>query len=128
MKREVFERRFPIRPRATLGGFPAPFAKMKRACNAVDMGLAPGGRMKQEIYADPYELDDWDLSQSSRCFVHITNTLAWQAITGQGAPHRPPSAAEYSRHGFPWFDYYDESPAVQGSGILGKLKSVLSLG
>ena len=26
----------------------------------LDMGLAPGGRMRQEIYEDPYRLDAWD--------------------------------------------------------------------
>jgi hypothetical protein len=32
--------------------------------------LAPGGRMRQEIHADPYTSDDWDLEHTSRCFVH----------------------------------------------------------
>ena len=26
----------------------------------MDMGLAPGGRMRQEVYADPHGLEDWD--------------------------------------------------------------------
>ena len=25
------------------------------------MGLAPGGRMRQEIYEDPYSIRDWDI-------------------------------------------------------------------
>src|SRR5262245_42667287 len=37
------------------------------------MGLAAGGRMRQEIYADPYGLDAWDQSVSSRCFVTLVN-------------------------------------------------------
>ena len=89
------------------------------------MGLAPGGRMKQEIYEDPYDFADWDLSQSSRCFVHIANSRDWRMITRQSPPTQPPTAADYTRYGLPWFDYYDDSPAVEGSGILGKLKSVL---
>jgi len=131
MKREVFERRFPKRD-------------LKR-CRSVDsymmdgdsmdcmlsadsaMGLAPGGRMKQEIYEDPYDFSDWDLTQSSRCYVHIANSLAWRSITKQSPPTKPPSAADYTRYGLPWFDYYDESPAVKGSGILSKIKSVLGI-
>ena len=35
------------------------------------MGLAPGGRMRQEIYDDPYGLDAWDHRHASRCFVTI---------------------------------------------------------
>lgn len=30
------------------------------------MGLAPGGKMKQEIFKDPFALEDWDLNQRSR--------------------------------------------------------------
>ena len=48
----------------------APFA-------APDMGLAPGGRMRQEIYDDPFSLDDWDHENASRCFVHLTNSMVW---------------------------------------------------
>lgn len=130
MRRAVFERRFPkseVRAAATLS-CPAPMARL-RASAAPDMGLAPGGRMKQEIYADPFDFDDWDTSQSSRCFVHIANSEGWKAMTGEAPPYLPPTAAEYTRHHLPWFDYYDETtPALKGSGILAKLKSVLSMG
>ncbi len=128
MKREVFERRFPKREivyeRAmafdTCCGCAAP---------AAAMGLAPGGRMKQEIYEDPFDFADWDTAHSSRCFVHIANSLSWRAITGQAPPTIPPTAKQYSQAGLPWFDYYDETArAVEGSGILGKLKSVLGMG
>ncbi|HMR34608.1 MAG TPA: hypothetical protein PKA13_05695 [Geminicoccaceae bacterium] len=43
------------------------------ACLRMDMGLAPGGRIHQEIYADPYKLEDWDQRHSARCFVTILN-------------------------------------------------------
>jgi hypothetical protein len=129
MKRDAFERRFPKRERRVLVGA-ARGGDMLSACLSVDsaMGLAPGGRMKQEIYNDPFDFDDWDQTQSSRCFVHIANSLAWKLITKQAPPRLPPSAADYTQWGLPWFDYYDESPAVEGSGILAKLKSVLGLG
>ncbi len=93
-----------------------------------DMGLAPGGRMKQEIYDDPYKLKDWDLKHSSRCFVHIANSLVWRQITGESPPTVPPTAKEYKRAGLPWFDYYSDAPALGGSKTLAKLKSVAKLG
>jgi hypothetical protein len=129
MKREVFEQRFPIRERIDLD---MDFLLEGIACCAApvekEMGLAPGGRMTQEIYQDPFDFADWDLTQSSRCFVHIANSLAWKLITKQAPPNCPPSAADYTRYGLPWFDYYDDSlKAVQGSGVLGKLKSVLGI-
>ena len=94
-----------------------------------DMGLAPGGRMRQEIYDDPFNLEDWDLRHSSRCFVHITNSMVWREITGENPPTVPPTARQYTNAGLPWFDYYsDNGSAVAGSNILSKLKSVVKLG
>ncbi|MEI8032253.1 MAG: vWA domain-containing protein [Chlorobiaceae bacterium] len=94
------------------------------------MGLAPGGRMRQEIYDDSFELEDWDLENYSHCFVHIANSEVWSTITGRTPPHRPLTAASYSSSGFPWFDYYAESgtTAIDGSEKLKGLKSVNEMG
>jgi hypothetical protein len=93
------------------------------------MGLAPGGRMRQKIYDDRYDFEDWDLIRSSRCFVHIANSLVWRAITGQAPPTVPPTAKEYTDAGLPWFDLYDEhARALEGGHALGGLKSVRQLG
>ena len=94
-----------------------------------DMGLAPGGRMRQEVYEDKFQLDDWDLEHSSRCFVHIANSLVWSDITGRKPPTTPPTAREYTNAGLPWFDYYAPGEeAVGGSGLLDGLKSVVEVG
>ena len=93
------------------------------------MGLGAGGKMQQEIYADPYGIDDWDLSQSRRCFVHLCNSMQWRQITGNYPPHPPLTASEYKKHRIPWFDYYrDDLQALDGSPILEKLKSVRQWG
>jgi hypothetical protein len=131
MKREVFERRFPEREEEILAArrFLVPAAarwmKLKRG---VDMGLAPGGRMKQEVYADRFNVNDWDVSQKGRCFVHIANSLVWREITGRRPPTTPPTAKEYSKAGLPWFDYYDDRlSALEGAKLLAGLKSVAEL-
>lgn len=100
------------------------------ACgSAPGMGLAPGGRMRQEIYDDPHSLADWDQEHTGRCFVHLANSLVWRQITGEQPPTVPPTAKEYSAAGLPWFDYYaDGLSVVPGSGILQQLKSVVQLG
>lgn len=99
------------------------------AAPMADMGLAPGGRMTQEIYEDEYDFKDWDLEHGSRCFVHLANSMVWRAITGANPPTTPPTAKEYSRAGLPWFDYYkDGATALPGSKILNKLKSVAAMG
>ncbi len=92
-----------------------------------DMGLAPGGRMKQEIYDDPYGLDAWDQRHASRCFVTIVNSAQWMAVTGERPPTNPPTAKSYTEAGLPWFDYYGgDVAAVDGAekfkGIAGVRK------
>lgn len=93
-----------------------------------DMGLGAGGQMEQEIYDDSYGFDDWDLRHSSRCFVHLTNSMVWRAITGGDPPTVPPTSSEYTKAGLPWFEYYSESKAVEGSEKLATVKSVAELG
>ena len=85
--------------------------------------------MRQEIYDDPHAVDDWDLDYRGRCFVHIANSLVWRAITGESPPTVPPTAKEYRAAGIPWFEFYaEDSKALDGSGLLAKLKSVAQLG
>jgi hypothetical protein len=98
------------------------------AAPSFDMGLAPGGRMRQAIYEDPYTAADWELGSSSRCFVHIANSLVWRQITGATPPTVPPTATEYNRAGLPWFEWYGEQPALRGGGPLKTLKSIFKLG
>ena len=75
------------------------------------------------------DLSDWDTSQTSRCFVHLANSMVWRSITGKEPPTTPLTAAEYTRAGLPWFDYYDEGrSATEGSPILRGLKSIFQIG
>ena len=96
---------------------------------APDMGLAPGGRMKQEIFDDPHAFDVWDLRSSSRCFVHIANSLAWRAVTGEDPPTTPLTSREYDDAGMPWFEYYGgDREALGGAEKLAGLKTVKGIG
>ncbi len=126
MKAEAYER---LQTTALKFARSAMFMDVAAAGYAGDLGLAPGGRMRQEVFHDPHQLLDWDQEHSSRCFVHLANSLVWRSITGEAPPTTPPTAAEYAKAGLPWFDYYGEGlQAVEGSGVLGRLKSVLQLG
>jgi hypothetical protein len=94
-------------------------------CADADMGLAPGGRMKQEIYTDRHGFEAWDIAQASRCFVTILNSAAWLGATGELPPTEPPSAQRYAAAGLPWFQYYrDDLGALAGAAKLAGLKSV----
>jgi hypothetical protein len=93
-----------------------------------EMGLAPGGLMRQEIYEDPFGLSAWDKSAKSRCFVHIVNSFQYFLVTHERPPTRSPTAKEYTDAGLPWFDYYDaEHKALASSTKLLKLKSVATM-
>ncbi len=154
MKREVFERRFPKKPSFLrsmgMGGMLLDSSDISEAspvycaascgddsdevtigCASLnpDMGLAAGGKMKQQVFEDPYDADDWDLTQRSRCFVHLANSLVWRAITKMEPPSTPRTAADYTSYGLPWFDYYtDDWKSLQGTGKLKGLKTVLEMG
>jgi len=127
MKRAEFEKRFPKQSRRYRG------LREDSVCYACaappSMGLAPGGRMRQEIYDDPYRISDWDTEHSSRCFVHIANSMVWRQITGENPPTTPPTSAEYASAGLPWFLWYDDKhSALEGSDKLDGMKSVATLG
>lgn len=133
MRREAFERRYPVKHlkgkmlrKRNCKLAPAASAPME-ACES-DMSLAPGGQMSQEIYDDEFRFHEWDHKASSRCFVHLVNTEMWQGITGKRPPTKPPKSKDYTKAGLPWFDYYDESPAVNAQAKLANLKSVAQLG
>jgi len=122
MKRKAYEKYFPQRLYAEEE---RPMFSLK---SEPDMGLAPGGSIRQEIYDDPYEISDWETNQNSRCYVHICNSHDWQQITNEFPPALPPSAKEYNDEGLPWFEYYnDDLKLLSGSKILRKLKSVFTI-
>ncbi len=90
-----------------------------------EMGLAPGGLMRQEIFEDSHGFDVWDQSVHSRCFVHILNSLQYLTVTGRKPPTKPPTAKEYTDAGLPWFDYYgSDREAIEGAAKLAGLDSV----
>ena len=132
MKREIFDERFPKVERRESDTL---YAGMDSACllydtfSVCEMGLAPGGRMRQEIHEDPFGIDDWDADSNSRCFVHIANSLVWRTITGENPPTTPPTATEYARARLPWFEYYGEQAGIlDGADALAKRKSIATIG
>ena len=93
-----------------------------------EMGLAPGGLMRQEIYDDDYGEEAWDQSAGSKCFIHLLNSLGYLAVTQHRPPHPPPSAQDYARAGLPWFEYADaERTALDGAVKLARLDSVAAM-
>ena len=93
------------------------------------MGLAAGGRMEQKIYPDLYGKDTWDATGTTTVHVHIVNSDAYHAITGEQPPPTPISAATYNAFGLPWFALYDEDLGdVAAPAILRRVKSIAAMG
>jgi hypothetical protein len=88
------------------------------------LGLAPGGRMHQQIFEDEFNVEDWDQEHGSRCFVTIANSADWTSITGEAMPSKPVTARDYAAAGLHWYDYYAEAPALDGSTVLQGVKSI----
>ena len=119
MKADRYERLRARRPRYAVS----------EVCSAApvedEMGLAPGGKMRQEVYEDPYGFKAWERGARSRCFVHLLNSGQYRAVTGGAPPHEPPTAAEYTEAGLPWFEYYDgDREALKGASRLERLDSI----
>jgi len=93
---------------------------------APDMAMGAGGDMKQDIEKDPYGKDAWvkKADGTSRSFVHLANSMMWRAITGHEPPLTPLTAADYRRHGLPWYDYESGEEPVKGGKKLKGIKSV----
>ena len=98
---------------------------MSPAAPSAEMGLAPGGLMRQKIYRDKYGFETWVRSARSRCFVHILNSEQYLQASGAAPPSMPPTAKDYTDAGLPWFDYYGgDLTALDGAQKLTGLDSV----
>lgn len=124
MKADEYERRFGQKVRVAFRGMMSDSVDMMACC--YEMGIAPGGRIRQEIAEDPFGLDVWDTSASSRCYVHLLNSDAFRAVTGKAPPAKPTTSKEYEAAGIPWFDYYLDKPALPGSSTLAKLDGLVA--
>ena len=57
------------------------------------------------------------LGRSPRCgILHIFSLIVaqWRAATGKPAPGKPPPAADYTKAGMPWVDYYADNLVALG--------------
>ena len=124
MRAEEYRRRFEMRVHEEVGDSRNYLALPAFCRKEAQMGLAPGGRIRQEIAQDPYGLDVWDTSVHSRCFVHLLNAEHYREVTGRAPPPTPVTAEAYKKAGIPWFDFYNDGPTLGGSAILAGLDSL----
>lgn len=89
------------------------------------VGLTGGGTIRQELYVDPYGIDDWDMEVAQRVFVSIVHAKDWFKITGENNPNKPFTTQSYAAAKLPWYEYYDEDQkTLPGALSLAKLRSI----
>lgn len=92
------------------------------------MGMGAGGSITQSIATPVEPHENWEAGARSEATLRIVNSADWTSITGRPPHHAPPTIAEYQDRGYPWFEWYDDSLARQGSSSLSDVKSIKTIG
>jgi len=100
------------------------FMQLDKGREVSSMSLAAGGKMKQQVFEDKHGLEAWDVEHTSKCFVHLLNSMSWRAVTGSEPPTVPLTSKEYTAKGYPWFDYYEEKPYIKPTKEMSEIKSM----
>ncbi len=93
----------------------------------LDMGLAAGGQMKQEIYTSAIDPQQWS-SAKSRCFVAIANAESWADLTGSSAPALPETYATHVSKGGKVFEVAETGQSLDGGEALKSVKPIKAHG
>lgn len=90
-----------------------------------EMGIAAGGKIKQQIFQDTYGIESWDFNRRRVLRIHMVNSIAYKFITGYDPPSSPVSVEQYQKAKIPWFSHYDETAqSVKSAGIFSKILGV----
>eukprot|EP00466_Bigelowiella_natans_P010171 jgi/Bigna1/56286/estExt_Genewise1Plus.C_910035 len=93
------------------------------------MGLAAGGKIKQEIYRDIRDPREYDTKRKARLFVHMVNSPMYTALTNEKMPPPVMTAKTYAMARLPWFEIYAEPDLdVRAPSVLHVLKTFKQLG
>lgn len=89
------------------------------------MTLAAGGKMTQEVFADPYGADAWDMDNALRIWVHLFDVDSYVEVTGKQPPPSSANQELYRRQGYKWNPSYNQT--LQATNKLAAIKSVATL-
>ena len=92
----------------------------------IEMGIARGGKIKQQIMEDTYGAESWDDAVFRDVVIHIVNSEVYQQITGREAPPSPITVEQYHSSKIPWYsDYKEKAPSLSP---VAAFKRILSVG
>jgi tetratricopeptide (TPR) repeat protein len=119
-RREEFQKRFRTGDIRFMPATP----REHRPEDDIEMGIAAGGSIRQQIFEDQYGYQTWDEDSLVQLTIRIVDTVTFKRITGREAPATPVSAEHYTKAGLPWFHYVEQVPALAPSGILARIRGV----
>ena len=95
---------------------------------SVEMGIAAGGSIEQQIIEDTYGVESWDETSYRDITIHIVNSEMYERMTGLKAPETPISEDDYREYGIPWFsDYQEEATTLAPAAAFKHLRSVAQI-
>lgn len=100
------------------------FNAIEAPIDAQAMGLASGGKMRQQIHVDSNNIEDYDMDHPIYLYINLLNSEDWFKITGSPPPHKALTPQDYKQYNTPWFEHYRDIPTINPSEILSKVKSV----
>ena len=80
----------------------------------LEMGIAPGGLIKQCILSDNYPPSIWEPERGIGFNVQVLNSELFRQVTDMDPPDTPITAATYAEQGLPFFEIYDETSTIKG--------------
>lgn len=86
------------------------------------LGLGAGGAVEQGVYPDPYGVRIWDAANYGEAEVHFLGPAEFERVTGRPAPPKVVDAATYTKHGLPWFQFYEDRGALEATEAMRGLK------
>jgi hypothetical protein len=94
--------------------------------HVIEMGIARGGKIRQQIMEDTYGAASWDEAAFRDVVIHIVNSEVYQHITGREAPPSPITDEQYRNCNIPWYsDYQENAPSLSPVTVF---KRILSIG
>lgn len=90
-----------------------------------DLGVAAGGRIKQNICKDFHKAEKWIRDLTFTIPVHMLTPQMFEKATGTEAPTCPIDAQAYANAGLPFFSLFEKTPSnISGAKSFASVKSV----
>jgi hypothetical protein len=82
------------------------------------MKIEAGGTFSQSIYAGDGNAKSWDKQKTILFNLQLFNAPLFKQLLGIDPPDTPVIAATYAKHGYPFFEIYEQPTGVYGDAEL----------